>query len=460
LRPLLRGSLLSVRRARRRGGSGRWHEAPRNPVCGRRRVPHRSRQRPPDPGRSAPRDQGGPRNHEPQARSSRTLGHIPWPRPVRAGGGPPVVRRESKRRGPRDQGLRGFGLREGGETTRSLRGRRDHIRSIRERRDEHPTVRRRKDLVVRGSAHGDGGRLRNDDPPPADLRVGSPGGAARHVVVQRVPRDFAAGSERGGPARRDAGNARHRDEGGFSDLKPTRGRVRPGSGALRSPCDEGPAKTYLATGPCAARMDSRKILLMIFDGLGDRPLNELGHKTPLEATPKPNLDWFASNGVNGLVDPIAPGVVAGSDTSHLALFGYDPKEVYTGRGPFEAAGVGIELEPGDIAFRGNFASADEDLRLTDRRAGRIREGTEELAKALDGLKLGRIKATVREGTEHRVAVMLRGRGLSPKVTDTDPHEIGETILESKSLESGAKVTAKAVNAFTQQSHKILKSHPE
>jgi len=198
---------------------------------------------------------------------------------------------------------------------------------------------------------------------------------------------------------------------------------------------------------------------MIFDGLGDRPLNELGHKTPLEATPKPNLDWFASNGVNGLVDPIAPGVVAGSDTSHLALFGYDPKEVYTGRGPFEAAGVGIELEPGDIAFRGNFASADEDLRLTDRRAGRIREGTEDLAKALDGLKLGRIKTIVRAGTDHRVAVVLRGRGLSPEVTDTDPHEAGEAILESEARKPEAKATAKAVNAFTKQAYKVLKDHP-
>src|SRR2546422_1503593 len=112
-------------------------------------------------------------------------------------------------------------------------------------------------------------------------------------------------------------------------------------------------------------MDARKILLVIFDGLGDRPLTELGHKTPLEATPKPNLDWFASNGVNGLVDPIAPGVAAGSDTSHLALFGYDPKEVYTGRGPFEAAGVGIDMKPGDIAFRGNFASVDEDLKRSE-----------------------------------------------------------------------------------------------
>jgi 2,3-bisphosphoglycerate-independent phosphoglycerate mutase len=205
-------------------------------------------------------------------------------------------------------------------------------------------------------------------------------------------------------------------------------------------------------------MDERKILLLIFDGLGDRPLNELGHKTPLESTPKPNLDWFAANGINGLLDPIAPGIVAGSDTSHLALFGYDPKEVYTGRGPFEAAGVGIDLKPGDVAFRGNFATVDEDMRITDRRAGRIRDGTEELAKALDDLRLGRIRATVRAGTEHRVALVLHGRGLSHKVTDTDPHEGGAEVLDSKPLEPDAKTTAKAVNAFTKQAYRILKGH--
>src|SRR5207245_11318149 len=98
---------------------------------------------------------------------------------------------------------------------------------------------------------------------------------------------------------------------------------KPGCGAADS---AQPAKTYLGTGPSAAEMDARKILLVIFDGLGDRPLTELGHKTPLEATPKPNLDWFASNGVNGLVDPIAPSAAPASDTRHLALFGYHPKD--------------------------------------------------------------------------------------------------------------------------------------
>jgi len=206
-------------------------------------------------------------------------------------------------------------------------------------------------------------------------------------------------------------------------------------------------------------MDSRRILLLIFDGLGDRPVTELGHKTPLESAPKPNLDWFAANGMNGLLDPIEPGVRPGSDTSHLALLGYDPHEVYTGRGPFEAAGVGLELHKGDVAFRCNFASVDENLVLTDRRAGRIKEGTADLAKALDGMKLGRFRAFFKEGTEHRAVLLLRGKGLSARVTDTDPHEEGEKIPESKPLDGKAKNTAKALNLFTRRAYEILKDHP-
>jgi 2,3-bisphosphoglycerate-independent phosphoglycerate mutase len=99
------------------------------------------------------------------------------------------------------------------------------------------------------------------------------------------------------------------------------------------------------------------------------------------------------------------------------------------------------------------------MRITDRRAGRIREGTDELVKALDGMRLGRIQAIVRAGTEHRVALVLRGRGLSPKVTDTDPHEEGAQVLDAKPLSAAAKTTAKSLNAFTKQAHRHLKGHP-
>ncbi len=117
---------------------------------------------------------------------------------------------------------------------------------------------------------------------------------------------------------------------------------------------------------------------MIIDGMADRPLKELDNKTPLEAAKTPNMDKMAKIGINGIMDPIKPGIRAGSDTSHISILGYDPYQVYTGRGPFEAAGVGIEVMPGDIAFRCNFSTANEEGLIIDRRAGRIREKTEQL----------------------------------------------------------------------------------
>jgi len=85
--------------------------------------------------------------------------------------------------------------------------------------------------------------------------------------------------------------------------------------------------------------DKPKAVIFICDGMGDRPVAELNGKTPLEFANTPNMDELAGRGVCGIVDPIAPGIRAGSDTAHLALLGYDPYDCYTGRGPFEALGV-------------------------------------------------------------------------------------------------------------------------
>jgi 2,3-bisphosphoglycerate-independent phosphoglycerate mutase len=205
-------------------------------------------------------------------------------------------------------------------------------------------------------------------------------------------------------------------------------------------------------------VDRKRILLVIFDGLGDRPVKELGNKTPLQTASTPNLDWFAANGACGLLDPIGPGIRPGSDTSHLALFGYDPERVYTGRGPFEAAGVGIEVRPGDIAFRCNFATADADGKITDRRAGRIREGTAELAKELDGLQIDGARVFFRAGTEHRAALVLRGPDLSPEVSDTDPHEEGARLQESLPRKPEAGRTARVLNEFSARAREILDRH--
>ncbi len=209
-------------------------------------------------------------------------------------------------------------------------------------------------------------------------------------------------------------------------------------------------------------MNKAKAILLVADGLGDRPIKSLGNKTPLEAANKPNLDKLAKEGECGLMDPIAPGVRAGSDTSHLAILGYDPYKYYTGRGPFEAAGIGMDVKQGDVAFRCNFSTVDENMVVVDRRAGRITSGTEQLASAVNGLDLDGIQAIFKESVAHRGALILRGANLSANITDTDPHHEGEKVLTCEPLDpsdENAVRTARAVNEFVRRSYEILKDHP-
>lgn len=204
-------------------------------------------------------------------------------------------------------------------------------------------------------------------------------------------------------------------------------------------------------------MTQKKILLIVCDGLSDRPVKQFDMKTPLQAAKKPAMDALARHGMSGTMDVIGPGIVPGSDTAHLALFGYDPYKVYTGRGPIEAAGAGIQLERGDVAFRCNFATVTDDLVVVDRRAGRIKSGTDQLAKSISGLKIGDVTALFKEGSEHRGVLVLRGPGLDHRVTDIDPHQDGK-ILESRAIVAEAEKTAEAVNRYVKMSHGILSGH--
>jgi 2,3-bisphosphoglycerate-independent phosphoglycerate mutase len=205
-----------------------------------------------------------------------------------------------------------------------------------------------------------------------------------------------------------------------------------------------------------------KALLLIADGLGDRPIAGLGDKTPLEATEKPNLDKLAAEGECGIMDPIAPGIRAGSDTSHLAILGYDPYKYYTGRGPFEAAGIGMDVKRGDVAFRCNFTTVDENMVVTDRRAGRISSGTDQLAAAVDGMEIDGVQVIFKESVAHRGALVLRAPGLGANVTDTDPHHESAKVLKCEPIDPNDEASAnaaKVVNEFVGRSYRILKDHP-
>src|SRR5512147_876486 len=152
---------------------------------------------------------------------------------------------------------------------------------------------------------------------------------------------------------------------------------------------------------------ANKILLIVLDGASDRPV---GGKTPLSEAGMRNLDKLAYGGINGIMDTVGHGIRPGSDTSHLAILGYDPHKYYTGRGPFEAAGVGIDVKGGDIAFRVNFATVEGGV-VTDRRAGRI-EDTDSLAQAInEKVRVPGVEIIFKRSTGHRAALGLRGKGI-------------------------------------------------
>jgi 2,3-bisphosphoglycerate-independent phosphoglycerate mutase len=166
-----------------------------------------------------------------------------------------------------------------------------------------------------------------------------------------------------------------------------------------------------------------KAILLICDGLGDRP--SVGGRTPLQAADTPHIDRISEEGINGLMDVISPGIVPGSDTAHLSLFGYDPYTYYPGRGVFEALGADMPLLKGEVAFRANFATVDEKMRVVDRRAGR--KGSKELASALNGLEIDGVKIALKNTTEHRCAMVMKGENISKYISDT--HEKGGFLKE-------------------------------
>ena len=210
-------------------------------------------------------------------------------------------------------------------------------------------------------------------------------------------------------------------------------------------------------------MTANKILFLVLDGISDRPCPALGGKTPLSAARKPVLDKLAAEGICGIMDTIAPGVRPGSDTAHLALLGYDPYKYYTGRGPLECVGTGIDMKAGMIGFRCNYATIDPQGKVTDRRAGRIHD-TEALSKAIqEGVDLSKfgVKFIFRSGAGHRAALALEGEGLSHCVSSNDPKKEGVAPLTVRAVRKGEKEekTAAVCNEFVKQSTKILFDHP-
>ena len=202
-----------------------------------------------------------------------------------------------------------------------------------------------------------------------------------------------------------------------------------------------------------------KIVMLVIDGLGGAPRVET-RKTELEEARLPNLDELARHSAGGLTIPVGPGITPGSGPGHMALFGYDPVKYLMGRGVLEALGIGVELQAGDVAARGNLCTVDGQGLVTDRRAGRITTAeSAPLIERLDEVEVPDVNVRVYPVRDYRFVLVLEGEGLEPDVVETDPQNPGLAPLRPMTLSDGSAKTAAAVEQFVAAAQERLASHP-
>ncbi len=200
-----------------------------------------------------------------------------------------------------------------------------------------------------------------------------------------------------------------------------------------------------------------KIIMLVVDGLGGLPDPETG-KSELESAALPNLDRLARQSACGLTEPVAPGITPGSGPGHMALFGYDPMKYVPGRGVLEGLGIGVPLRDSDVAARGNLCTVNEVGLLTDRRARRMSsEESTPLVRMLNEITVPSVDLSVHLVRDYRFVLVLRGNGLSDKVSETDPQAVGAAPLEAFALSKDAVETASAANAFVAAAREVLKN---
>lgn len=226
-------------------------------------------------------------------------------------------------------------------------------------------------------------------------------------------------------------------------------------------------------------MNHLKLIYVVIDGMGDRPIKELRNQTPLGAAATPNMNRLAWNGKTGLMYTVGERVAPESDVGVISILGYDPFKCATGRGVLEAVGAGIKIRNGDLAVRCNFATLGNGTAIVDRRVGRnlTTEEAEELGEAIQKeVRLTSYPASFefRSTIGHRAVLVVRSKKgkLSSRITNTDPaytrlNGLGVVDKDAKMelkkcepLEQGkdARVSAMLVNEFTEKSHIVLDKH--
>ena len=220
--------------------------------------------------------------------------------------------------------------------------------------------------------------------------------------------------------------------------------------------------------------DELKYVIIVGDGMADYPIEGLKGKTPLMSAKTPHMDWMARHGEVGLVRTIPKGFSPGSEIANLSIFGYDPAHYYTGRGPLEAASMGIQLQPSDIAFRCNLVTLQgqgEKTIMDDFSAGHITNDEAERIISDLNQEMGTEEIRFYPGVSYRHLMVLKnGTGKFSNLEKLElapPHDIldkeispflpkvGKPIKPPGPKEGGEE----QILALMRRSQRLLKNHP-
>lgn len=202
-----------------------------------------------------------------------------------------------------------------------------------------------------------------------------------------------------------------------------------------------------------------KYLIVLGDGMADRPLTELKGMTPLEYAATPNFDKLAAKSSVGLVKTVPDGMKPGSDVANLSVLGYDPKRYYSGRSPLEALSIGVIMKPGDVAVRTNLVTLSDEEKLEDKTmldysAGEI--PTEEARKIIESVEeeLGSERLKFYSGVSYRHCLIETNGTTATKLTpphDISGKKVGEYLPQG---EMGGEM-----RELIRRSGEILADHP-
>ena len=202
-----------------------------------------------------------------------------------------------------------------------------------------------------------------------------------------------------------------------------------------------------------------KHIIILGDGMADWAVPSLGGKTLLQAAQTPNMDNLARMGRTGRLVTVAPGFHPGSEVANMSVMGYNLPRVYEGRGPLEAASIGIDLQPGDMAMRCNLVCIEGDV-IKNHSAGHITtEEADTLIKFLQE-QLGDERIHFYTGVQYRHLLVVKGG--DKRLDCTPPHDVPlkpfrPLLIKPECPE--AQGTADLLNSLILRSQALLKDHP-